>query len=238
MKIFSGNNRDGRRVEPDLVSLHIYKTAGTSFAEILKQVYGRKAIHTLHIQKVGDDETGRVTFDDKIIPGHQLPFTRPVVHGHYAFKALQRLWPAATEVRMITWLRHPVRRVESAFRYVNSIYKDQLSNTHPQLNILNTLKRNRMEYAAAAINRNVMSKMLQGASLEDFKFVGVVEHFEEDLIYLSKMLGWRDFTIPHSNRTLSQQPPLEPFKEQAIAAWNQEDMDLYEQALALRAKRT
>ncbi len=237
MKIFSGKNRDEKRVEPDFLSLHIYKTAGTSFAEILKQVYGAKAIHTLHIQKIKDDETGRIILDDEIISKNQVSFTRPVVHGHYTFNGLQKIWPLATESRMITWLRHPVRRVESAFRYVNDIYRNELSNRDPSLNILNTLKRNRMEFAAAAVNRNVMSKMLQGARLEDFMFVGIVEHFEEDLNYLSKMLNWKDFDIPHTNRTLSRRPPLEPFKEQAIAAWNREDMELYEQALALRALR-
>lgn len=45
-----------------------------------------------------------------------------------------------------------------------------------------------------------MSKMLYGIVFEELFFVGVVEYFEEDLVYLLVKLGWKGYLVVYSNR--------------------------------------
>ena len=221
--------------ELELISIHIPKTAGTSFMEILRDVYGRNGLATLHIQSLGNDKW-RAVQNDKPVELEDISIKGKVVHGHSSYSSFRQLAKLPGTVPIITWLRDPAKRVESAYHFANEIFKNELSESHPRLNILNSMKRNFMEYAASPPNRNVMHQMLEGVALEDLFFVGLVEHFEEDLAYLATKLGWKNFSVPHSNRTPAR-PPLAPFRREALLAWNQKDVALYEKALELRAKR-
>ena len=236
MQLFKFNNTNRKpELTQQILSLHIPKTAGTSFAEILKKVYGETAVQSLHIQPLKEQGDWRVIQKGEIITPDQIRGEEPVVHGHFHYQVLQKYAPELTERPIITWLRHPVERVASAYRYADKIYRTELSETHPRLNILNSLKRNLMEYSSIPFNQNLMSKMLSGTALEELFFVGIVEHFEEDLAYLSAKLGWKGYPVVHSNRT--KRAPLKPFQEDAIARWNAKDMELYKRAVELRKQR-
>lgn len=224
------------QTQPELISIHLHKTAGTSFMEILKQVYGDQQVSSLHIDHHGNG-LWRAVQDDEEVPLEEIVLQRKVIHGHSSVSSLQRFVDLPKGVPIITWLRDPVERVESAYNFASQIYKNELSQSHPRLNILNSLKRNVLEYASVAPNRNWMSRMLDGIELEDLYFVGIVEHFEEDVAYLAEKLGWGNYSIPHINRSANR-PVLAPHKREAIKAWNKRDVDLYEKALALRKQRT
>lgn len=223
-------------VDPALISIHIPKTAGTSFAEILKYIYGYQQVGSLHIQKVDKQGTLGITYQDKPCRKDSFSVKTKVLHGHFHYRRIATAFQPPANTPIITWLRHPVARVVSAYRYADNIYRLELSEAHPRLHILNTLKRNLMEFAQHPGNRNLCSKYLEGVRLEDLHFVGIVEHFEEDLAYLAQLMGWGDYKIPHLNRT-KERPPLADFKYDAIRLWNQQDMALYEQALELRKQR-
>ena len=195
------------KITPELISVHIPKTAGTSFAEILKEVYGHTNIGSLHIQSVGKSNDLIITYQDKPVKETELNLNTMVLHGHFPYRRIPQIIKPSADTPIITWLRHPVERVISAYHYADNIYRKELSETNPRLNILNTLKRNLMEYAFIKGSRNVCTQFLEGAKLEDLYFVGIVEHFEEDLAYLSQLMGWKNYQVPHLNRT-SKRPPL------------------------------
>ena len=224
------------KVSPELISIHIPKTAGTSFAGILKQVYGPENIGTLEIRSQAGAEDPRIIYRDKLISKADFAIDSKVLHGHFPGRRIAEIIKPPANTPIITWLRHPVERVVSSFNYADRIYKDELSITNPRFHILNSLKRNLMEFAHAKGSRNVCADYLKGIQLEDLHFVGIVEHFEEDIAYLAKIMGWKNYKVPHLNRT-ARQEPLADFKNDAISLWNKKDMDLYEYALELRKRR-
>ena len=80
--------------------------------------------------------------------------------------------------------------------------------------------------------------------LTDFYFVGVQEFFQDDLAELKQMLGWADFKMEVFNQ--NKYPNyLEHLKEalenqkllNKLIAMNRPDLELYQKALDLRAKR-
>nr|MDJ0682210.1 hypothetical protein [Xenococcaceae cyanobacterium MO_167.B52] len=115
----------------------------------------------------------------------------------------------------------------------NPIHVDLVDNN---LNIL--------EYAQRNWTRNVMNKFIHAMKIEDFYFVGIQEFYAEDLRDLQQVMGWSDFEIPVSNknpdsnyyRQLSEILTNRQLINQ-LASLNQQDIQLYETAMKIRAER-
>jgi hypothetical protein len=76
--------------------------------------------------------------------------------------------------------------------------------------------------------------------LDDFDFVGIQEHFAEDVADLGRILGWPPVEIPVHNPTTTREylefrPTAELLRK--IREVNQADVELYEQALERRRVR-
>ena len=220
-----------KKYEIELVSLHIPKTAGTSFRNILKSVYGDRAVVRLDINNKG------VTRLNQKIYTEQQPPSAKVIHGHFVYGDIENRFDLPPHFKKITWLRNPVQRVVSNYYYLEAILKTLLSEKRKNLNILSKMQRSLLEYAGDEINRNRQAKFLKGIQLEDFDFVGIQEDFNEDLVEIAKVLNWSKYPEPiHQNKTPTERPPLDPEILRQIERLNQEDMNLYREALELRGK--
>ena len=98
------------------------------------------------------------------------------------------------------------------------------------------MQRTLLEYAAAEVNQNRMSKFLAGRSLREFAFVGIQEFYETELAAMGRQLGWEQPPIFYHNAT-EKKEALHTAEYEAIAAWNAADMALYQEALSLRQQR-
>ena len=96
--------------------------------EILKHVYGPRQVSTLHIEPLGKDNW-RAVLDNKEVPLDEIALRTKVIHGHSSFVALKRFVELPQDVPIITWLRDPVERVESAYSYASQIYKNEVKST-------------------------------------------------------------------------------------------------------------
>src|SRR5690606_33266366 len=119
----------------ELLSLHIPKTAGTSFRNILKSVYGEDAVVRLDINKNLLTRLNEELYESPAIPNAR------VLHGHYFYKNIHKRVEIPEEVKIITWLRDPVKRVISNFYYLESILVDILKEEQNNLNILSKIQR-------------------------------------------------------------------------------------------------
>lgn len=215
---------------PELISLHIPKTAGTSFRNILKAVYG-------------DEEVVRFDMNENGTFLNEQPYTKStlprvrVIHGHFIFKSLRKEFQIPDDCKIITWVRNPVDRVISNYYYLESRLKDILNEEKRNLNILVKMQRTLLEYARAEINRNRQAKFLNGTVPDDFDFIGIHEFFNEEVVRLSRVLQWK--TIPevlYHNKTETDKPEIQEEVIHEILELNKEDTAIYENALQIRKK--
>lgn len=211
---------------PELLCIHIPKTAGRTFRQALKSHYGEDGVLTLDHQFL---KKRNETLEDYPVRKY------PVVHGHLFFNQLQ---PFATpSTKWITWLRHPVDRVLSNyFFYCTNGYVTR-KKKDPDLRLL-TLE----EYVHRPRKRNVMTRFLGDMELRDIFFVGLQEQFAADLRNLSEQLKWQlpeDYYQMRINVNASKpELPKSSSKNirEVIASLNAEDMYLYQEVKKLKAE--
>ncbi len=217
----------------ELISIHIAKTGGQSFYEILKNEYGNK----LDVRSKRRDYFPDRNYNNSLIS--RIPDHVSVIHGHLHYKHIAEIHKKHHS-KIIAWFRDPVDRVISNYYYmigrVNEIGKE-----HPQY-----AKRdhNLIEYAYDSVP-NKMTKCLKGIDLEELFFFGFQESFDEDVKVLGKLLKWEK-SIPnvHINTASSMNswekaptPRSRITKEikEEIARINEVDIQLYERAKSLKS---
>ena len=196
-----------------LVSIHINKTAGTSFERILRDNYSkvyRINSHDGNRNRRSNSQDGDKLFDF-------VPDDTDVMHGH--FKAHE---VCGHGVPVITWVRDPVDRVIS-----NYFYDLRQEKTNLKM----------MDYLADEPNRNKISKFLSGVELEQLLFIGVVEHIYKDISILVDTLNWKSKTIYHANATEYNKVSGDHLRK-SIAFYNKLDVKLYKEILRLRGYDT
>lgn len=216
----------------ELVSIHIPKTAGTSFRNVLKAVYGKKSVVRFDIRSGGK----KIEVEQKQLKTRKLSDNIRVIHGHFRYRDLVELVEIDEGIPVVTWMRDPVDRVISNYYYLAEILSKELQEEKKGLNILAKMQRNLIEYARNEISRNRMHKFLDGMAVDKFKFVGIQEHYEEDLIDLMNTLGIDTFPNYHVNVTGRKYDVSQETIEE-IKTLNALDMALYQDALSLRKTR-
>ncbi|HEX8231809.1 MAG TPA: hypothetical protein VF559_00485 [Caulobacteraceae bacterium] len=210
-----------------VVSLHIPKTGGTSFAAVLERAFpGQVAyFYKAHNRRTHSllRERGRA-LDPQVIDELEAAGVC-VLHGHGAFSTYA---PAVPEPgRYWTWLREPIDRVVSSYHYHRRRQEQpETAGRGPAKAEGVTLS----EFARERANRNQQSRILAGAALESLGFVGVTERFDESLA----RLGLPSAALPKAKNVNRKRPEATPEERRLIAELNAEDMALYERALRLQ----
>ncbi|WP_238568914.1 sulfotransferase family 2 domain-containing protein, partial [Xenococcus sp. PCC 7305] len=209
----------------ELLSVHIPKTAGTAFRHALEEAYGMNGV-------IGDYPPNKIHQPDS-----QITYSAKVIHGHFLPKKYQGYYPQA---KRIVWLRHPIFRLISEYFFAKTI-KDHENAIHAQL-LNNNL--NILEFAQIPAMRNFLAKHIKGIKLQEFDFVGIQEFYQEDLQDLQKIMEWPKVEpiIKNNNLYHKYQKSLQEILSNTtlinqISRLNLEDLQLYQNALNLRAKR-
>jgi len=208
-----------------LISIHIPKTAGSSFHEVLKNVYDKNTVFY-----VSRDDVKKADSNLKRI----IPEKTTVLHGHFKYFDIRGLYNKKG-TRVIAWLREPVERVISNYYFfINRIRSDA---THKNFHRKNETL---LEYARRDGTRNRMYKFLDGINLINLFYFGIVEHFDEDLITLGQLLDWNHMDPVHLNSNKEFKLKFGSVSKEIrkeIRKLNKKDVVLYKKALSLRKKR-
>ncbi|MFM9266341.1 glycosyltransferase [Tychonema sp. BBK16] len=218
----------------EIISVHVPKTGGTAFGEILQQVYGTDRVFC-DLNSAGLEtilKQGSITLETKAING-LFPAVR------YGECLLYSLPP-----KLIVWLRHPIMRLISSYCYSLSIDSDADKNKLQTYVSYSYTKQELLEFAKMPETQNLMSSCVQGMKLSDFYFIGLQEFFQDDLNDLRELLRWPEVENRWYNK--NKYPGYHAYVNNVLAdknlvaqlaALNSEDIELYETALKLREQR-
>lgn len=218
-------------VKAKVISIHVPKTAGTTFKKVLRQIY--------HLEEIFFDYPHRGDLRHNML-------TKPkpgikVIHGHFPGNKYDSKFP---EYRKIIWLRDPIKRLISLYFFWKTwqiLVESDAENLPP-------VKESSLTFVEFAERREmanqIKSKFVQEQKLTDFYFVGIQEFFSEDLHELKVMLNWPEYELETQNSNPYPEYKL-LLKEvlsnheivNKISAINQEDIELYREALSLRERR-
>jgi len=163
----------------EIISIHIPKTAGTSFRKLLELNY--------------ENSFEWIKRDNKLNCFCEKKYCRlnkgiRVIHGHFpVFKDLTKYYPNA---KLITWIRDPVERLISHY-YFFKFYprhgnKQQDFMLDLDLSIIQFAKIKQIGYFYKRF-----LKYLEELKYEDFYFIGIVEEFDNYIDILADKLGWQ-----------------------------------------------
>lgn len=215
----------------ELVSLHIPKTAGTSFRSILLENVSER-----NFAKVDIFNSGRIKVNDQYFSGNKLHRKVKAIHGHFPYRVLHDRFAIAPNAQLITWLRNPVERVLSNYYFLKSILQARINEQEDE-NLLERFGKTLEEFVSHPENQNVMSNFLEEAPLESFAFIGIQDEFETELVRLKNTMNWVVANKEH-NTTQNKRSKMDHSLETIafIEKHNQRDIELYNKVLKLNGK--
>jgi hypothetical protein len=220
-----------------ILSIHLPKTAGSSFRESLQQHFG-SALHLDYRDKPLDcpREQAKARALDHDLQAVDFADTA-CVHGHFLagkYAGLAESMP----LQLVTWLRHPVQRLCSHYYYWRQAPGDQpITALRRQLLAEDWSLR---EFALCPRLQNIYSEFLCGVALQSFSFVGISEFYSDDLQQFSQqMLGveLEPRSVNVGSRADGENYEIDAQLCAEIEAFHALDLQLYQDALAMRRHR-
>jgi hypothetical protein len=209
-----------KTTEDVILSVHIPKAAGITLYNMYKEAYGEALV-----EEYPDRDPWK---------GVKLP--AKAIHGHFELHQYLR---SASRPRVVTFVREPLARAISHFYYWENapeyeprdhpLYDKHFVHKKPDL----------IDFLLEPQLANIMSSFLYPFCFpEHFYFVGVCEHFDDDVAQLRAMLGLPRRTQPRLNEGLVKPDPHVP-QDVKDAFYNLHRLDkaFYDDVLAYRAWR-
>lgn len=218
------------------LSIHVPKTAGSSFYRLLTENYPGKVSPSLRREHVFDMQARQLSLEQWLDPAVE------VIHGHVTIRESMSLI-ARDHPRLIAFLRDPVDRVISNYCYfIDLLRHPEQQQQNPAVYELNKHRINEsiFEYAEMDENRNVMFQFLEGVPLQDFYFIGLQATYEQDIYRLASRLQWAHTNVHRLN--VKQHLQRNYLKvDQGLRFFlrklNEQDESLYREAMAIRQQK-
>lgn len=188
-----------------LISLHIPKSAGTSFKILLESYYKNSFLEDyddLPLNKPFEqalEEAER--FSENLNSFKRLKyFIKGIkcIHGHFLIRKYIK-FVNYDNVIFITWVREPLERMQSHYDYWYRTYNPKTTKAFLHKKVVEE-KWSFETFCFSEEMKNIYSKFFHDFSLDDFDFIGVTEFFNEDATYFMKKLQPnKSIDIPFNN---------------------------------------
>lgn len=231
----------------ELISMHIPKTAGTSFQKILEAQYPNKALLRLDFEFSRTNENVPLLiarndtdqrFLDQLIHSGKLPDHVKAIHGHFTLPDIQQLLTFSPNVRLITWIREPLERVVSNYNYLSEVLRTEIQDKLLAQRLMKRLKRSVFEYASLPVNVKKYQVYLGGQKLDAFDFVGLTDFFDQDVADLAKMMHWKTPKSIHVNKTTyKSSSAMSAFEHETLSKLYRPEIEIYQAAIEKRSAR-
>ena len=226
-----------------LISLHLPKTAGESFAKTLHDFYRGNLVKDYADYPVNTvmgerNETAlHYTLDTTF---QNTVNTNDCIHGHFLplkYLYCDYLNPEDDNRVFITWMRHPVERIISHYYYW--IERSTLKSQAPLHQRVVEEKWSLEKFCFSLELQNLYEQFLWGFPLRYFDFIGITEHYSSDLHYFSsKYLDGTSQMYDENRRSMDNKMyNISDTLREDIELFHANDMTLYSRACEKRRLR-
>lgn len=213
----NGSGWGGTAREMLFVSLHIPKTAGTSFATALREAYDPSEVlfdyrHDRDLAEIGREGCPPAELHQRWLnPGlwrcatryrrevKATPASVKIVHGHFPACKYSPLL-SGRKTRYITWLREPLERALSNYFFWRSIPVEKINDALARQVVEENWSVD--DFCFHPAFQNYQTRWLGGMVARRFAFIGLVEHYEEGIRRLSRGILQRTLRVHRENRTV------------------------------------
>jgi hypothetical protein len=223
-----------------IIFIHIPKTAGSTFISILRKVYNGDKIFLISggsaVPSNYQYEVALLNFtrlDKKILDKVEL------LAGHMPVVINDK----TSEFKFITFLRNPIERVVSDYKYITTNFGNPLHLLVNDISISDYVSRNE-DLQLDNLQTRLISGKLEGEITcsdveiarrvikDHFAFVGFTEYFNISLIYFRDRLNWpKNLIFKKENITKKSNLIITDKDLTAIEKYNKFDMQLYNECL-------
>lgn len=226
-----------------IISLHTPKAAGSSFQRLLRKHYFIWLVNDyadLPINKTIDERHAEVLAFRESFGSMKKAFYKfrgvQCIHGH--FLPYKYLDVFKGDVQYITWLRDPLERLASHYHFWMRDYDPRFSaKFHTKVFLENWSFE---KFCFSEEMQNVYDQFLWNFPVERFDFIGITEHFNEDVDYFrSHFLNNTKHQAVMINTNAAKKEPYFTDKGllKELREFHAKDYAIYEYALAQREKR-
>lgn len=226
-----------------LISLHLPKTAGSSFAASLKDHFGeklKKDYSDLPLHKSAPQRNSNALYhsvrnhfindflvnNTECIHGHFLPLKYRFIKGQHSY---------------ITWMRDPAERLASQYYYMQRTYSPE--NAEKQSLLKKVIENNWSleRFCLGPELQNTYSKFLWGFPITSFSFIGIMEEYENELSFFSEKI-LKSELAPYKKNSNFNSATSNYFDKNTslrkkIVVHHSKDYELYETALRIKQSR-
>lgn len=220
-----------------LVSLHLPKTAGSSFRTSLCEHYKNNILLDYADKPINTPVLQRKYHATKqsYINGCIGAPDFSCVHGHF----LPLKYRFVKKGVFITWLRDPVERIASHYYYWFRNYRPGMSSSLHERVVNEDWSLER--FCLSKELRNLYSQFLWGFPVDKFDFIGITEYYDLEMEWFSSRFLGVSLPVYNVNKNdegvkrgyFSEMPEL----KQAVEVFHDRDVLLYKKALTLRESR-
>jgi len=220
-----------------IISVHLPKTAGSSFKASLHQNFDHKLLLDYEDLPLNTPvfERNKNVFTSGLINAERDFGETECIHGHF-MPAKYLLLNSIKPLKFVTWMRHPVDRVISHYYFWQRRYNPDAPPLHKRIV---EEKWSLEKFCLSDEMKNIYQQFLWGFPIWNFDFIGITEYYEADFKYFSDCFFNKKVDLFNENINPNSKGGYaisKSFRKQ-IESFHAEDMELYERANRLRLQR-
>jgi hypothetical protein len=218
-----------------IVSVHIPKTAGSSFLHDLSQVFGARLLadhgdwpESTTPESVAHNERRRA---EMLADAERIGQRYDAIHGHFVAPKYAGVFPVTA---LVTMVRDPYQQTVSTYEYASRITE----SSHPGFRLFTEARMTLLDFIEAFPNHQ--SLYFGGMSVDDFAMIGVTERYRQSVALFEAVFG---VTMPREEARQNVNPnkpgveyEIAPEVRRAIERTRAEDIALYRRACERFAK--
>ena len=220
-----------------LVSVHLPKTACSSFAATLEEIYGCKLLKDYSDLPINTPmyDRNKAALQASLYNVEKDFRDVECIHGHF-LPIKYVLFSNKQETTFVTWMRNPVERVLSHYFFWKRTFDPKASPPLHRKVIEEDWSLER--FCLSSELKDLYSQFMYGFPLEMFSFVGITEFYDDDFEffsrhYLNSFVKPKKLNVGNEGRGYC----IEESLRNEIEKFNSNDMRLYHRALENRLRR-